>query len=115
MNGEAIFVEYLLPFTGLLIIIALVVTVIGFLMSIVTDPKSAITVVATVVGLAVLFFIGYSMADSSVTAKEVSEFGMNEGLSKQIGGILNMTYYLFGISLVAVVIDAVQRVIKSIG
>ncbi|NLR90185.1 MULTISPECIES: hypothetical protein [Flammeovirga] len=115
MNGEAIFTEYLLPFTGILIIIALVATVVGFLMSIATDPKSAITVLGTVAGLAILFFIGYSMADSSVTARELNEFGVNEDLSQKIGGILNMTYYLFGISIVAIVIDAVQRIIKSIG
>lgn len=114
MNGEAIFTEYLLPLTGLLIIVALVATVIGFLMSIITDPKSAVTVLVTMVGLVVLFFIGYSMADSSVSAKAV-EKGVDASLSQYIGGVLNLTYYLFAISVVAIVIDAVQRVIKSIG
>ncbi|KXX71898.1 hypothetical protein [Flammeovirga sp. SJP92] len=115
MNGEAIFTEYLLPFTGLLIIIALVATVIGFLMSIITDPKSAITVLITIAGLVVLFFIGYSVADSSVTARELNEFGVDEPLSQKIGGILNMTYYLFIIAGIAVILDVVQRVVKSIG
>ncbi|AZQ61231.1 hypothetical protein EI427_03035 [Flammeovirga pectinis] len=115
MNGEAIFTEYLLPFTGVLIIIALVATVIGFLVSIAMDPKAAVAVLVTIGVIGVLYFIGYSSADSAVTARELNEFGVNEVLSQKIGGVLNLTYYLFGIALVAVVFDIISRFVKSLG
>ncbi|OHX66312.1 hypothetical protein [Flammeovirga pacifica] len=117
MNGEAIFTEYLLPFTGFLIVAALILTVLGFIMSIATDPKSAIVVVIAVVGLVVLYFIGVSLADSEViiAGRDMSTFNVNALISQRIGGVLNMTYYLFAVALVAIVVDVLQRIVKSFG
>ncbi|MBB3697690.1 hypothetical protein KMW28_05850 [Flammeovirga yaeyamensis] len=107
----------MLPFTGFLIIAALVLTVVGFIMSIATDPKSAIVVVIALAGLVVLYFIGVSLADSEViiAGRDMSKFNVDALISQRIGGVLNMTYYMFGIAIVAIVVDFIQRIVKTFG
>lgn len=109
---EEIFTEYLLPLTIYLTPITAILALGGSLLSMARDPKKAVQSLIGVAVLVALFFIGYSMADSSVTTKQVEEFNMTEDISKMVGGTLYMLYGMFGITIAVVIWNSIAKIIK---
>jgi hypothetical protein len=69
------------------------------------DPKGLIKSAAGVIGLAVLFFIAYSISGNEVAPKfEGAPFNLTPGMSQAIGGMLLVTYLLSIITILAIVV-----------
>jgi NADH:ubiquinone oxidoreductase subunit 6 (subunit J) len=90
-----------------------VLAVVGTLLSVVLpllksldDPKGLVKSAAGVLGLAILFFIAYSISGNEVAPKfEGAPFNLTPGMSQMIGGMLVMTYVLSVITILSIVIS----------
>ncbi len=80
--------------------------------SLMTDPKKLIGPLAGIGILAVIYFIGYGMADSAVTPKQLETFGTTAGISQGVGGSLIAMYILFFMTVAAAIFSAVWKMIK---
>ncbi|MDX5477797.1 hypothetical protein [Fontibacter flavus] len=77
------------------------------------DPSSLVKTGLSVLALAVVFFIAYSISDSEVLPKYAAEpFNLTPGLSKFVGGSLLTTYALFIIAIVGIVVTELNKAIK---
>ncbi|MBL3655628.1 hypothetical protein [Fulvivirga sediminis] len=76
-----------------------------------SNPKSLLKSAIGVVGIAVLFLITWSVAGSEVTNRYI-EFGVNESISKLVGGVLLLMYALFGIACVGIVVTEINKALK---
>lgn len=96
---ESFFTDIGLPLSYVLLAIAVLVAVGFALKTVINDFKGAIMPVIGVVVLLVIFFISYAAADSEVTPKMV-KYGVDEGTSKFIGGLISTAISLFVIGLI---------------
>jgi hypothetical protein len=77
------------------------------------DPKGLLKSAAGVVGLAVLFFVAYSISGNEVAPKfEGDPFNLTPGLSQMIGGMLVMTYVLSVITILSIVVSELIKSVK---
>ncbi|WP_420580666.1 hypothetical protein [Reichenbachiella sp.] len=77
----------------------------------VSDPKSLTKAGAGVAGLVVVFIISYALSGSEVTASALEQ-GVDEGLSKFVGGLLTMMYILIIGALGGIVYTEVSKAVK---
>ncbi|MBD8490421.1 hypothetical protein IFO69_16840 [Echinicola sp. CAU 1574] len=102
-----LYVSYLL--IGLGILFAIVMPLIKSI----DNPKSLLKIGVGVIGVAVLFFIAYSVSGDEVLPKfAVEPFNLTPGASKAVGGVLLTTYILFFLSLVGIVFTEISKIIK---
>lgn len=113
MSWEDIMVEYVLPGSMWLFGIAAVgAFVFGSIMSIISNPKGIVRSIVAVVALAVIFFIGFSLASPELKAN-YQEFGVEtETASQLVGGGLMTFYILFGIAAVGIVFTEILNLVK---
>lgn len=95
---------------GLLLIAAIAAIVLPLINSF-SNPKSLIKSGIGIAVIAVLFIVGYIIADSGVTSKYTT-LGVGEGESKFVGGALLTMYILFIIAIVGIAITEVNKAIK---
>ena len=77
------------------------------------DPKSLMKPAVGILGLAVLFFIAYSVSGNEVAAKyEAAPFNLTPGMSQTIGGLLIATYALSLITILSIVISELFKAVK---
>lgn len=100
-----LYVAYLL--LGLGVLAAIILPLINSL----SQPKSLMKAGIGVAVIAVLFIIGYAVADSGITAKYTT-LGVGEGTSKFVGGALITMYILFIIAIIGIVITELNKAIK---
>ncbi len=74
-----------------LLVLALAAWVIFSVVNIVRNPKGSLLSLISFIGLVVLFFIFYSMADGDVSAPLYEKFGITSNQSKLISAGLNTT------------------------
>jgi hypothetical protein len=77
----------------------------------VDDPQSLKKAGMGVGGLLLIFLISWGISGSEVTTMYASK-GVDEGLSKFVGGILTMMYLLIFVALGGIVYTEVQKVLK---
>ena len=103
----------LMTFSGIILAICALAMIIFPVVNIIQHPKAA---GKTFIGLGVLlvvFLIGYATASSEVVAG-YEKFGIDTpGKSQLVGALLNSTYILLGLTVVAYVYSAVTNVIKQ--
>ena len=114
MDFENFMVTYVLEAGYWIFLLALLAIVVGFVYNTVINPQSIIKPAIAIVGIVVLFFIGYSMATGdSVTIKSgIDTIVIGEDISRFVGGSLMVFYILFGIALVSVVFNEVSKFFK---
>lgn len=77
------------------------------------DPKGLLKSAAGVLGLAVLFFIAYSISGNEVAPKyEGAPFNLTPGMSQTIGGLLIATYVLSVITILSIVVSELFKAAK---
>lgn len=77
------------------------------------DPKGLIKSGAAIVGLAVLFFIAYSVSGNEVAPKyEGAPFNLTPGMSQTIGGLLIATYVLSVITVLSILVSELFKAVK---
>ncbi len=113
MSWEDIMVEYVLPGSMWLFIIAAVgAFVFGSVMSIISNPKGVVRSLIAIVALGVIFFIGYSMASPELKPF-YQEFGVEtESASQLVGGGLLTFYIMFGIAVVGIIFTEIFNLVK---
>ncbi len=112
MDLESFFSGPVLIIAYLLIAVGAIAAILGPIITSLNNPKSLIKSLIGVVVLAVIFFIGYSVAGGELTPRYI-EYGVTtESASKVIGGVLTMMYLLFGVALVAVVAGWIMKLVN---
>ena len=107
---EKFFTDVGLPMGYVLLVLGVIVAL-GFAsLSVVSDIKAAKTSVIGVVGLLVIFLIGYAMADDSVVGYE--KYGVTPGNSKFIGALIHTGFILFIIGIITGIVGQVYTMIK---
>ena len=99
---------------GLCIVAAIAAVLFG-LFHLLTDLKGSMKFLIALVGVLVVFFIGYSMADADMTSAiqaTIEEFEVSEGISKFISGSLITTLLLAGIALVSFIVFEILNFFK---
>lgn len=92
----------------LLIILAAAAAVILPVIKSLDDPKALIKPVAGFVAILLVFLIGWGFSGSEVTPV-YAEFGVDEGGSKMVGGMISSMYILLGLSLVGIVASEIKQ------
>lgn len=93
--------------------IATVLTLLFPLISIVTDVKKLIRSVIVVAGLALIYFISYSLADGNIEKYMLEpDYLTNEGTSKVVGSMLYLVYIVGGIAVVTTLASNVVNLVK---
>ncbi|WPP53193.1 hypothetical protein [Catalinimonas niigatensis] len=108
--------EYFISTYGLyaayiLVGLALLLAIILPLISALSNPRSLLGTIVGLVGIAIIFFIGYSLSSNEVTTV-YTRFGITESSSKLVGGALIATYILVIIALVGIVFSEVNKIFK---
>lgn len=89
-----------------LAVIATIALVVKNLMS---NPKGAIRIAIALVVMLIIFFIGKSMDAGEVYPK----YNVEEGVSKNVGGLITLTYALGIVSAIAFVGALIMSIIKK--
>jgi len=79
-----------------------------------SNPKGAIAAIAAVIGLAVLFFAGQSLAgtDSAGVVRTMGEFSVTEDQGTFINGAIGGGLLLIGLAMAAFVLSEVRNLFK---
>ncbi|MEO0331541.1 MAG: hypothetical protein AAF223_07630 [Bacteroidota bacterium] len=92
--------------------VALVAAIVLPIIQSISDPKSLLGTVVGLVIIAVIFFIGFSMASDEVTNVYMNNKVTEGTTSKMIGGAIMTMYIMVIIALVGIVITEVTKVFK---
>ncbi|WKN33594.1 hypothetical protein PZB74_09655 [Porifericola rhodea] len=91
--------------------LALVLAIILPLISALSNPKALLGTVVGLIGIAIVFFIGYSISGDEVNTV-YTKFGITDSSSKLIGGALITMYLLIGLALVSIVFTEINKIFK---
>lgn len=105
------FVNVILYLSYILIAVSILGALILPLVNAVDDPKSLVKVGASAGIMVVLFLIAYAFSGSEVT-ETYAKFSVGPELSKVIGGILTMVYFLIVILIGGIIYVEVSKLFK---
>lgn len=94
-----------------LVIFAAVAALLLPLVNAIGNPKSLMGSGIGVLFIVVLYFIAYAISGSEVT-QEYSKFNVGPDLSKTVGGMLIMAYFLLGIAMTGIVFTELNKIFK---
>jgi hypothetical protein len=95
-----------------LIIIGALLAIVFPLIQAASEPKQLVKSGIGVLGIVVLFGLGYLLSDGDLTTKFLQSGVDTEGLSRMIGGMLKMVYLLMGATAIAILYTEFHKVIK---
>lgn len=75
-------------------------------------PKRAITIVIGIAGIAVLWFISYSLSTGAVDPDILIKNNTSESVAKYVGAGLICTYIIFGITIVSALYSEISKAFK---
>ncbi len=105
--------DILLYGSYILIIVGAAVGILMPLFKSLDNPKGLLKTGVGIVGIALIFFVSYSMASSEVLPKfEAEPFNMTPMLAQVVGGVLFTTYFLAITALVGIVLTEINKAIK---
>lgn len=94
----------------ILIGIALLAAIVLPLIQSFSNPRALLGALVGVVAIAILFFIGYSIAGSEVLPVYIRNNVTSEVTSKMIGGALITMYILILLALVSIVFTEISKI-----
>lgn len=103
--------DYGLYTAYILTIIALIAAIVLPLISAASDPKSLVGSLGGLAAVAIIFFIGWSLASNEVTP-EYTEFGVDSSASKIIGGALITFYIMTGIAILGIIFSEIAKIFR---
>ena len=109
---EQIIVNVGIIIAYVLVVIGVVTAVVFPLINALSEPKLLLKSGMGVVGVLIIFGIGYAISDSGLTTKFIQSGVDTEGLSKMIGGALTMVYLLMGVALIGIIYTEFSKVFK---
>ena len=75
-------------------------------------PKRAITIIIGIAGIAVLWFISYSLSTGAVDPDVLIKNNTTESVAKYVGAGLICTYIIFGIIIVSALYSEISKAFK---
>ncbi len=112
MNWESFFTGPALYIAYVLVAVATVAAFLGPVLSSLNDPKSILKSLVGIGILVLLFFVGFALSDNDMQPKWATDFNVNPGISKNIGGALIMTYIMFILAFVGIVVSEISKFFK---
>lgn len=94
--------KYLNPYiavTAIALIFAALAVIIFQLVNIISNPKAGLKMLVSLIGLGIIYFISYSLADNSIDAKHFVDNNITELGSKLIGSLIYLVYIIGGIAV----------------
>ena len=76
------------------------------------NPKSLIGTGIGLGSILVLFLVAWLLSSNEVYAS-YAEFGVDESLSKLIGGMLNLVYLLVGLAIFGIIYSEITKSLKN--
>ena len=104
-------VDIMLYIGYFLIAVAAIAAIVLPLIKSMSDPRSLLAMGAGLVGLIVIFLIGYALADSEVLPSFARQ-GIDATWSQVIGGTLITMYLLIGIALLSILVTEVSKIFR---
>ena len=102
---ESFFVDYLIPFTYLLMgLAAFGALVFGTVLTAINNPKALVKPLIAVVIVAVIYFIASSIGSGPITPA-MEEDGLSQSTVDFVSGAIITTYILAGIAIVGIVVN----------
>ena len=96
----------------IMIVLGVVLAVVFPLINAISQPQLLVKAGVGLVGILVIFGLGYALSDSNLTAKFIQS-GVDSGsLSRMIGGALKMVYLLMVVAVVGIVYTEFSKVVK---
>lgn len=95
-----------------LIIIGVIMAIVFPLIQAASEPKQLMKAGIAVVGILILFGLGYVLSVGDLTSKYLQSGIDSEGLSRAIGGMLKMVYLLMVMAAGAIVYTEFHKVVK---
>jgi hypothetical protein len=109
---EQIIVNVGIIIAYILIVIGVVSAIVFPLINAISEPKTLVKSGIGVVGILIIFGLGYAISDSGLTTKFIQSGVETEGLSKMIGGALTMVYLLMGVAIVGIIYTEFSKAFK---
>lgn len=109
---EQIIVNVGIIIAYILIVIGVVSAIVFPLINAISQPELLRKSGIGVVGILIVFGIGYAISDSELTTKFIQSGVETEGLSKMIGGALTMVYLLMGVAFVGIIYTEFSKAFK---
>jgi len=95
-----------------LIVATLVITLLGALLNMATNPKGAVKMGISLILFVVVFGVAYSMAGNQLTSLQLEEYHITAKTSKLVGMGLYATYIFFGITVLVLLYSSVVKMFK---
>lgn len=95
-----------------MVIVGVVLAVVFPLIQAAGEPKQLAKAGVGVLGILVMFGLGYALSDGDLTSKFLQSGVDGEGLSRAIGGMLKMVYILMGVAAIAIVYTELNKALK---
>lgn len=106
------FVDIVLYFGYFMVVVAALLAV-GFPLYIASkNPKSLVSSGMGLGSILILFLVAWLISGNEVYPSYV-EFGVDETLSKFIGGMLNLVYMLAGIAVIGIIASEFRKVFNN--
>jgi hypothetical protein len=100
-----------LQYAYVLLIVAVLGIIAGFVLTAISDPSSILTSAAGVIFILVIWGISYSVSGNEVT-KIYQEFKVDAGLSQMIGSFLTLTSTLGILAILGIIITEVMSAVR---
>ncbi len=75
----------------------------------ISEPKTLVKSGIGIGGLLIVFLISWAIAGDSFTAYQASEFGIDASLSKFVGGLIILMYFLVGIAITGILYTSFSK------
>lgn len=108
---ENFMVEYAIPFAYVLLAVAAIGSFLMPVISSLQDPKSLIKPLIGIVGIAIVYAIGYALAGNEMSPV-YAQYGVNAEGSKIIGGILTTTYLMGAVAVVGAILGSFIKLFR---
>jgi hypothetical protein len=96
-----------------LVAVAVIAAVVLPLIKSFADPRSLITIGAGIVGLGIIFLIGYALSSSEVLPYySRADIAIDSGGSKLIGGAIITMYILIGLAILSIAFTEISKLFR---
>ncbi len=98
--------------SSILLIIGVIIMFLSPIYTFVTSPKNAMKLLVSLVVFVIIIVISYTMSTNTFTPLRLEELEITANTSKLVGTGLNLTYILFGLTILAAIYSSIVKVFK---
>ncbi len=106
------FTSAVLTWGYILLAITAIVTIVFPILNTIANPKSGITILVGIIGFVLLYLISHGLASGSIEGDVYQTFNITEATSRFIGAMLNMTFILAILAVLAIIYSGISNSLK---